>query len=123
MAITIVLTDSGRADLVACLLGTGAKAAYVNWGTSTTTPVHGDTALGAELGTRVAATVTAQTSNVANDTLRAVATITATGSATVAEVGLFTASTGGTLLVHAGFTAVPVLTGDQITFTFNIVFT
>lgn len=121
-SLTVVLTDTGRANFAALWSGSGAPLSYLGWGTSTTAPSRTDTALGAEVLPRIAATVVATTTSVANDTLSITGTFTATASAAIAEVGVLTAATGGVLVLHAGFSARTVQSGDTIAFGFTIQF-
>lgn len=97
---------------------TGAKPEYIGWGTGTTDPVVGNTGLetpAAEARTQ------ATLSQPAADTSRAVGTITCAGSGkTISEVGLFTASSSGVLIIRATFTGIPLLVGDRIEFTIDL---
>jgi hypothetical protein len=49
-----------------------------------------------------------------------VAEITADGTKTINEAGLFDASTAGTLVIRGDFTGVAVVLGDKIEFTFTL---
>jgi hypothetical protein len=118
-----VFTDAGEAFVVDKLDGVitdTTKAEYIGWGTGAGTAAKADTTLFAEatearvLGTR---------SQPAADTYRVVGQITADGSKTITNAGLFTAATVGTLVIHADFTGVPVLANDAIEFWFDLVFT
>lgn len=74
---------------------------------------------------RTAATVTQQTTTVTNDTMRLVATITATGTRAITEVGAFdavgsgTPATGGNMDIYADHAVVNLSSGDSITYTIN----
>ena len=90
---------------------------YMAWGTSTQAESVGDTALIAEAAeTRVTTTATQATATQNQH----VGSITATGSKTIAEIGLLTASTSGTLIIRHVFTGVPVVADDVIQGTFTI---
>src|SRR5688572_13004086 len=90
---------------------TGVKPEFIGWGTGTTDPVVGNTGLEtAAAEARTAATLSQPTT----DTARAVGTITCAGSGkTISEVGLFTLSTGGVLIIRATFAGIPLLVGDR----------
>jgi len=118
----VLLTDSGRANFAALAIGSGAAISYVGWGSSTTAPARTDTTLGTEITPRVSATVTAATTSVSNDTIQVAATMTAAGSITVAEVGVFTASSGGVLVLHGSFSTRTLQSGDTLSLTFTIQF-
>lgn len=100
---------------------TGVKPEWIGWGTGTTDPVVGNTGLEtAAAEARTQGTL----SQPATDTSRCVGTITCAGSGkTISEVGLFTASTAGTLIIRATFTGIPLLVGDRIEFTIDLVVT
>ena len=90
---------------------------FVAQGTGTTGAVKGDSALETESPeTRVATTDTQPTASQNQH----VATITATGTRAITEAGLLTLSSGGTLAVRSDFSAINVVSGDKIEFTFQI---
>ncbi|MHA1288984.1 MAG: hypothetical protein ACTSPB_16455 [Candidatus Thorarchaeota archaeon] len=83
-------------------------------GTGTTDAAAADTALEAEVGTRVAGT---QEEN-GSTTYKSVATLQYTSANSVTEHGIFSAANAGTLLDRSVFTAIDVNNGDQIEFTY-----
>lgn len=96
---------------------------YIHWGTGTTVAAATQTALvTASAEARVAATLSQQTTTTTNDTLRATGTITSASTQTIAEVGLFDASTAGNMFMRADFTGVALANGDSIAFTINVQF-
>ncbi len=101
-----LVTNAGKAQL-ALLAGdaTATPFTYIAVGTSTTAVAVTDTTLTAEIVDtglqRVAGTVTRITTSVTNDTYKVSTTFTATGTKTVEEVGVFNASSAGTMLSHA----------------------
>ena len=100
---------------------------YLACGTSTTAAAKANTALGAEITTlglaRAAATVTAATTTVANDTLSCAKTFTATGAVSVYEVGLFNASSGPTMIGRTVLTTPRTFaTNDQYVLIYQWVF-
>lgn len=122
-----LVTSAGKAQL-ALLAGDGSATpfTYLALGTSSTAPAVGNTTLGAEITTnglqRASATVTRTTTSVTNDTLTLSKTFTATGSHTVEEVGIFNASSAGTLLGRALTSTKSLISGETITATYNVQF-
>ena len=91
---------------------------YLGIGTSTTAPATSDTALGGETGTRVAGTksssgrVLTMTCNFASDN--------PAGAATLNEVGIFHATTAGSILAHATCAAVSKAASDNTSMTYQV---
>lgn len=111
-----VYTTVGKAQVVDRLDGTSSLfMLFCAWGTGAGTAAVGDTTLFTEASeARVAPTTTDQP---AADTNRTVSTITANGTKTITNAGIFTASSAGVLIIKGDFTGVAVLAGDSITFT------
>jgi hypothetical protein len=86
-------------------------------GTGNTAEAAGDTGLQTPAGP---ARVTGTQSEPAATQYRTVGTITYTGSANIVEHGLFSQSSGGVLLDRSVFTAIPVVNGSQIEFTYTL---
>lgn len=89
---------------------------YHGSGTGTVAEAIGDTALGTEVETRSTGTQVAY----ASKQYQSVATIAYTGTRAVTEHGLFSASTSGTLWDRTVFTAINVVNGDSIQFTYTL---
>jgi hypothetical protein len=131
MAAGIVLTNNGEewaCERLAGVQGSGSNnvagnaGSHIGWGTSITTPVKGDTALGAESSdpaSRVATALTV-TGTGSSAKYQATATLPSTTSQTIQEMGLFSASTAGVLFVHCTFTGIALSSGDAISFTCTI---
>lgn len=83
---------------------------YMGVGTDSTAAAISDTALGAQSGSRSSA-ITA--TNPSSGTLRFSATFTGI-SATLREMGLFTASSGGTMLNRIVYGAITLTSGDSL---------
>lgn len=122
-----VITKVGFAQLA--LLAGDASAVpftYLAVGTSSTAVSANDTTLNAEITDtgleRAAATVSRVTTTNTNDTLQLTKTWTATGSKTVEEVGVFNASSSGTLLGHALTTSKALANGETLTATYKVKF-
>ena len=67
-----------------------------------------------------AVTVSRVTTTVTNDTARLVGTITEAATLAITESGVFNADTAGTMLCRQTFSAVNVLSGDSLQFTWSI---
>lgn len=114
-----IYTDAGENFTADLFDGTTTAPAthYIAWGTGAGTAAKTDTTLFTEgPEARVAATRSQPTAN----QNQFVGTITATGARTVTNAGVFTASTGGTLLLKSDFTGVVLATNDAIQFTFTL---
>lgn len=92
---------------------------YVGWGTGAGTAAKTDTTLFTEASeTRVATTDSQPSSN----TMQWLGTITADGTKTITNAGIFDASTSGNLIVKSDFTGVALNASDSIQFTFQLTF-
>lgn len=122
-----LVVSAGKAQLA--LLAGDASATpftYIALGTTNTAPAVGNTALAAEITDtgleRVAGTVSRTTTTVTNDTLSIVKTFTATGSKTVEEVGIFNASSSGTMLSRALTGTKALTSGETLAITYTLAF-
>lgn len=129
-----ILTNVGRAMITAALKATGyTEAAYVGWGTGAGTAVATATALFAEkaadlaatTGTRPTGTTSRTTTTATNDTWQNVATLTATGSGSVTNSGVFDSNSigSGNLFIYGDYTAIPLSSGDALQLTHSLQFT
>lgn len=100
--------------------GALAVMKWIAWGTGTTAESAGLTALTTEVQARVVSVL----SQPAADTDRSVGTITADASRNITECGRFNQlALGGTMLVRSLFTAIPMVSGDRIEFTQDVLAT
>lgn len=90
---------------------------YIGWGTGAGTAAKGDTTLFTEASE---ARVTATESQPTADANRFVGTITADGTKTITNAGVFDASTTGNMFLISSFTGVALNASDSIQFTFTI---
>lgn len=86
-------------------------------GTGTTAEAIGQTALVTEVATRTSGT---QTEGASANIYRTVGTITYSGTFAITEHGIFSASSAGTMLDRSVFSAINVLSGDSIQFTYEL---
>lgn len=116
---TQVFTDAGQAKVVAVLLSNNTVR-HVGWGSG------GETAAAVTQTTLVSANPEARTagtiSNPAANTHRVVATIEATGSRDVDEVGVFDAATAGNMCVRGTHDSRSLVSGDRVRYTVDVVF-
>lgn len=116
-------TDVGQAFAIDQLddnTATASPTYYVAWGSGSTTPAVGDTALvseNAEARTQVLAAAQTQP---ATDTIRWVGAIVATGTRTVQEVGLFSAAAAGNMYIRIVHGSLALESGDSVTYTINL---
>lgn len=127
MATGQIWTDVGQAFVTSQLFVTTASATptyYGAWGSGSTTPAITDTALvseNAEARTSIAAgNQSRQTTQSTNDTMRWVYVIVATGTRTVQETGIFSASTAGNMYIRIVHGSLALESGDQVTYTVNL---
>lgn len=86
-------------------------------GTGTTAEASGDTALVTEVESRTSGTTTEGASA---NIYRTVGTISYTATRAITEHGVFSASTSGVLLDRSVFSAINVISGDSIQFTYEL---
>ncbi len=110
-----IFTQTGEELFADIIDGTTvAPTWHVDWGTGGTTAAKGDTALGTAGGeTRIVATM----SQPVADQNQWLALITATGSKTIIESGIFNAITTGIMIQRSDFSGIAVVSGDKIEFT------
>ena len=117
-----VVTTAGVVKMAADWTNTNATlkdAKYHDAGTGTTAAAIGDTALQTPFGGSRVAGSQSNASNV----YTTVATIPFTSTLAITEWGLFTASTSVTLWDRRVFSAINVVNGDSIQFTYDLTIT
>lgn len=122
-----IFTNAGKAQMaLLCGDATATPFTYVAVGTSSTAVAATDTTLTAEVVdtglSRASGTVTRTTTTVTNDTYQISKTFTATGSKTIEEVGIFNASSAGTMLSHALTTTKALSNTDTLAVTYTLKF-
>lgn len=126
------ITNAGRAAISGLLNGSGSPATFasIGQGTGTTafaatqttliTEVKADGTAASGVHAVAAATVSLVTGSVTNDTAQWVGTISETATIAVTESGVFNATTNGTMLARQTFTAINVVSGDSLQFTWQV---
>ena len=127
MANGIVFVNAGTAVITNRIIQAGTAGKNIGWGIGTTTPAVTDTALQTESapttsGGRTVGTETRTTTTVTNDTYTVTGTVTAGSTLAITEAGTFDNVTAGNMIIHAVFSAINVVSGDSIAFTFNLQF-
>lgn len=128
------ITDAGRAAISGLLNGSGAPAAFtsIGQGTGTTAFATGNTALetgkaadgtsdsGVHALASGSTTVSIVTTTITNDTAQWQGTISETATIAITESGVFNANTNGTMLCRQTFSAINVVSGDSLQFTWKV---
>lgn len=122
-----VFTNAGAAIITNRVTQAGTAPKNIGWGTGTTTAAVSQTALVTEAapttaGGRTVGTESRTTTTQTNDTYTVTGTVTAGSSLAITEAGLFDATSAGNMLIRGDFSAVNVVSGDSIAFTFNLKF-
>jgi hypothetical protein len=120
------LKDEWEVDNLVVTAGKAQLALLAGDATATPFTSAGQTALQAAITdtglARAAATVSRTTTTVTNDTLQLVYTWTASGSKTIEEIGVFNASSAGTMLSRALTTSKSVVNGETFQATYKLAF-
>lgn len=125
MAVGAKFTDVGQAFTVDQLDKNTAVAAasfsyFGAWGSGSTTPAVGDTALVSENPEARTSIPAGSMSQPTADVVRWVYAIVATGTRTVQETGIFSASTVGNMYIRIVHGSLALESGDQVTYTVNL---
>jgi hypothetical protein len=121
----VAYVNGGPAILNNRVIQAGTAPKNIGWGIGTAAAAVGDTALGTESapttsGGRTVGTETRVTLTQTNDTYQVTGTVTAGSTLAITEAALFDAVTAGNMLMRAVFSAVNVVSGDSIAFTFQL---
>ncbi len=115
-----VFTNVGRQVTTNRVKGSGPEPNYIGWGSGSGTAVVTDTTLFSEILSRTLGTSTQVTTTTTSDTYQVVGTVSAAGSVTITNAGLFDAATGGNLFMKGNFTGVALTIGEGIQFTMKV---
>jgi hypothetical protein len=127
IALAVAFTNAGAAIVTNRIIQAGTAPKNIGWGIGTGAAAVGDTALGTEsapttAGGRTVGTEARTTITNANDNYQVTGTVTAGSTLAITEAGLFDAVSAGNLLTRGVFSAVNVVSGDSIAFTFGLKF-
>lgn len=128
LAVGTVLTRVGTSVVTNRIIQAGTAPKNIGWGTGGGTgPLASDTALTTEAapttsGGRTVGTESRSTVTQTNDNYVVTGTVTAGSTLAINEAGLFDAVSAGNMLIHSCFSAVNVVSGDSISFTFGLQF-
>lgn len=127
IALATVFTNAGAAIVTNRMIQAGTAPKNIGWGTGTTAAAVGDTALVTEAapttsGGRTVGTESRTTVTNTNDNYQVTGTVTAGSTLAITEAGLFDAVTAGNCLIRSVFSAINVVSGDSIAFTFGLKF-
>src|ERR1039457_1231931 len=122
------IVDVGLSWMAGALSGDVASPAtmkYLAIGTGTTAAAAGQTALVTPVESRTAGTQTRINTNTGSsyDTYQCVGTITMTADRAVTEIGIFSASSSGTLLCRQVFAVMNIPNGGSLAVTYKVIFT
>ena len=110
--------NTGKAQIAGYISGIVANNTnmfkYLAIGTGTTAAATTDTTLVSEVGTRVTATNSRQTTTYTNDTSRLLGTFTFNASTAITEAGVFDASTTGTVCARQTVGTLSMASGDSL---------
>ena len=125
--LAVVFTNAGAAIVTNRIIQAGTAPKNIGWGVGTNAAAVGDTALQTEsapttAGGRTVGTESRTTITNTNDNYQVVGTVSAGSTLAITEAGLFDAVSTGNLLIRGVFTAVNVVSGDSIAFTFGLKF-
>jgi hypothetical protein len=120
-------TNAGAAIVTNRITQAGTAPKNIGWGIGTTNAAVGDTALVTEsapttAGGRTVGSESRTTGSVTNDQYTVTGTVTAGSTLAITEAGLFDAVSAGNCLIRGNFSAINVINGDSIAFTFNLRF-
>ena len=120
-----VFTTAGAAIINNRIIQAGTAPKNIGWGIGATAAAITDTALQTESaptsgGGRTVGTESRTTVTYTNDNYTVTGTVTSGSSLAITEGGLFDAVSAGNMLLHSVFSAVNVVSGDSIAFTFGL---
>lgn len=118
------ITNAGKSEIAGLAINSGSPTSfgYLAYGTGTTAFAATQTALVTE-SQRAAATVSKVTTTVSNDTSQLTYSFAISSSETITEVGIFNASSSGTMWARTVLTSSrAVVSGDTYSLTYKVAF-
>jgi hypothetical protein len=127
ISLAVVFTNAGAAIVTNRIIQAGTAPKNIGWGVGTNAAAVGDTALQTESapttsGGRTVGTESRTTVTQTNDNYQVTGTVVAGSTLAITEAGLFDNVSAGNLLTRGVFSAVNVVSGDSIAFTFGLKF-
>lgn len=127
IALAVAFTNIGTSIITNRVIQAGTAPKDIGWGTGTNAAAVTDTTLQTEAapttaGGRTVGTESRTTITNTNDNYQVTGVVTAVGTLSITEAGLFDAVSTGNLLIRAVFSVISVLSGDSISFTFGLKF-
>jgi len=129
LGMAVAFVNGGPAIVTNRMIAGGTAPKNIGWGTGTNAAAVGDSALQTEAapttgGGRTVGTEARTTITQTNDNYQVTGTVTqaAAGPTAITEAGLFDAVSAGNMLIRGVFSAVNVVAGDSIAFTFGLKF-
>lgn len=127
ISLAVTFTNAGTAIITNRISQAGTAPKNIGWGTGTTAAAITQTALVTEAapttsGGRTVGTESRTTTTVTNDTYTVAGTVTSGSTLAITEAGTFDAVTAGNMNIRSNFSAINVVSGDSIAFTFNLAF-
>mgnify|MGYP003351979197 CR=1 FL=1 len=125
VALATVFTNAGAAIVTNRMIQAGTAPKNIGWGVGTNAAAVGDTALQTESaptagGGRTVGTESRTTVTNTNDNYQVTGTVNAGSTLAITEAGLFDAVSAGNMLIRGVFSAINVVSGDSISFTFGL---
>lgn len=121
-----VLCDTGLSIITNRIMGSGTEPKYFAIGTGATAAARTasvlDGSLSSQSGSRSVATTSQITTTKTGDTYRAIGSVTASGTLTYDEIGLFDAASAGVMFMSATISPISVISGDTVQFTIKVKF-
>lgn len=126
-SLATVFTNAGAAIVTNRIIQAGTAPKNIGWGIGTAAAAVTDTALGTEsapttAGGRTVGTESRTTVTNTSDNYQVTGTVTSGSTLAITEAGLFDAVTAGNMLIRSVFSAINVVSGDSIAFTFGLKF-
>lgn len=116
-----VLPYTANAIFNAQLTGAGDIPHHIGWGTGTGTFTRASTGLFTEASeARVEGTESLETIAQTDDTFVITGTMTADGSKTIRNAGVFDDATAGNAFILSDFSGIPLTVGQTIAFVFKV---
>src|SRR5207237_904555 len=127
IALAVVFTSAGAAIVTNRIIQAGTAGKNIGWGLGTSAAATCDTALQTESapttsGGRTVGTEARVNGTATNGKYQVTGTVNAGSTLAITEAGLFDNVTAGNMLIRGVFSAVNVVSGDSIAFTFGLDF-